>query len=78
MVDTTHIRTTHDICAGHSGHFYNCENGHTFVITEVRDMFSDSQRCINLLFVVWWCHGGFYVPRVSSTNRRWQSSASCL
>jgi hypothetical protein len=24
------------MCAGHSGHFYNCQNGHTFVITEVR------------------------------------------
>lgn len=29
-----------DASSGYSGHFYNCPNGHTFVITEV----SDAQR----------------------------------
>jgi len=63
---------------GHAGHFYNCENGHTFVITEVREIFSNARLRINDASVVWWCHGGFDVSRVSGTDRRWQSQSPCI
>lgn len=45
----------------HRGHFYNCANGHTFVITEVGRCFALFRRFKKLTFVlskVWWCHGG--------------------
>jgi hypothetical protein len=62
---------------GHAGHFYNCPNGHTFVITEVREMCSVCPDfCVNDAFVVWWRHGSFDVPRMSSANRRRQSPVS--
>ena len=67
------IPTAHEICIGHAGHFYNCENGHTFVITEVRESFSNARLCINDALVVWWCHGGIEVSRVSGADRRWRS-----
>jgi len=63
---------------GHAGHFYNCENGHTFVITEVRGMFSNARLCINDASAVRWCHGGFDVSRVSGTDRRWRSPSPCI
>jgi len=74
--DTIRVPTTHETCTGHAGHFYNCENGHTFVITEVRNVFSNARRRINLVFAVWWCNAGFNMSRVSSANRRWRSSSS--
>jgi hypothetical protein len=61
--------TTYKSCAGHAGHFYNCENGHTFVITEVCKTYPSTRISIDI-FVVWWRHGGFGMPGVSSTDRR--------
>jgi len=63
---------------GHAGHFYNCENGHTFVITEVREMLPNVRPHTNNAFAVWWCYGGFEVSRVSSTDRRWRSPSPCI
>ena len=64
-------------CAGHTGHFYNCENGHTFVITEVCESYPSTRTPINIS-AVWWCHAGFSVSRVSSTDRRWRSPSCCV
>ena len=60
------------ICAGHAGHFYNCENGHTFVITEVCKTYPIARISIDI-FVVRWCHAGCDMPGVSSADRRRQS-----
>jgi len=74
--DTIRVPTTHEMCTGHAGHFYNCENGHTFVITEVCDVLSDARFRVDLAFVVWRCNAGFDVSRVPSANRRWPPSSS--
>lgn len=53
--------------SAHRGHFYNCENGHTFVITEVGIMlsFSKNRKVDDLLLVlVWWRYARGEVPRV--------------
>ena len=42
------ILIAHGVCiVNHSGHFYNCENGHTFVITEVRKTLFSTRLHIN-------------------------------
>ena len=65
------------LCAGHAGHFYNCENGHTFVITEVCEI-NPSSRILIDIFVVRWCHGGCDMSGVSSADRGQQSSSHVI
>ena len=52
--------------AAHRGHFYNCENGHTFVIGEVSKHRNDSLKIqgTDWTFTVWRRNGDGTVPRV--------------
>jgi hypothetical protein len=65
----------HKICTGSSGRFLNCRNGHPFVITEVREVSSNTRLCLNVALVVWWCRTGVDMPRVRRANRRYRLHA---
>ena len=58
IVSNPPISNASGICTGRAGYFYNCENGHTFAITEVRATFSKaglilSQRWFCSAIVPW-------------------------